>query len=292
MSTNILKGVAQRLLFAGSLASLGWIAMDAPAWAQALKLEGYYSDFSLQLGVEPQVVAAGRVASTRSTVASLGPAAASEVVLTLREDADIGLHADGACSRTAIQTVRCWLGALQPGQGLPTLYLPLSSNPDARGLRLISGYVDSENPPSVDGPALNIDATWLRLVGEFDIGVRLLDAAPVLLPDEHLQWTVELDNRGPSSLIDGYFVLSTSNSARTQCRFYGNASCPDPIGRVYLAPGSRIELDVAIPRSELDGSAINFAVGAITMEGVLIGSRPRSVSQHYASWLFRSGFEN
>ncbi len=292
MSTNMLKGVAQRLVFAGSLASLGWIAMDAPAWAQALKLEGYYSDFSLLLGVEPQVVAAGRVASTRSTVASLGPAAASDVVLTLREDADIGLHADGACSRTATQTVRCWLGALQPGQGLPTLYLPLSSNPDARGLRLISGYVDSENPPSVDGPALNIDASWLRLVGEFDIGVRLLDAAPVLLPDEHLQWTVELDNRGPSSLIDGYLLLTTPNISRTQCRFYGNASCPDLSGRVYLSPGSRVELDVEIPRSELDGSVIFFDVGAFAVEGMPIGSRPKFVNLQYASMIFRDGLEN
>ncbi|SDD47169.1 hypothetical protein [Aquimonas voraii] len=266
--------------------------MDAPAWAEALKLEGYYSDFSLQLEVEPQVVVAGRVASTRSTVASLGPSAASDVVLTLREDADIGLQTDGACSRTGFQTVRCRLGALQPGQELQTLQLPLLSDPDARGLRLLSGYVDSENPATADGPALHIDATWLSLVGEFDIGVRLLDDVPVLLPDDHLQWTVELDNRGPSSLIDGYLVLSTSNSARTQCLVHGNAACPDSIGRVYLAPGSRVELQVEIPRSELEGSPINFAVGALAMEGVRIGSRPMFVSLQYASSLYRNGFEN
>lgn len=214
------------------------------------------------------------------------------MLLTLREDADIGLLADGACSRTAIQTVRCSLGALQPGQGLPTLYLALLSNPDARGLRILSGYVDSENPPTAEGPALNIDAAWLRLVGEFDTGVRLLNAAPVVLPDDHLQWTVELDNRGPSSLIDGYLLLSTANSARTQCRFYGNATCPDPGGRVYLAPGSRIELDIQFPRSELDAGTLFFDVSTMSLEGAQIGSRAQFVTVVYSPYIFSDGLEN
>lgn len=292
MSTEVLKSALPRLLFAGALAGLGLIATNAPAWAEVLKLQGYYTDFSLQLSVEPQTVAAGHLSGMSYTVASLGPDHAEDVVLNLREDADVRLLAEVLCARPAAQSVRCRVGALQPGQVRPTLYLPLQSNPDARGVRLLSGYVTAETSPTADGPGLNVDATWVRLVGEFDSGVRALNTVPVSLPDGFLRWTVELDNRGPSSLIDAYLAVSTNNEYRTNCRFYGNARCPQLDGYVYLAPGSRLQLDVEIPRSELGPSPIQFSVGALSVEGTQIGTRPRSVSVTYSPWIFRDGLEN
>ena len=290
MSMHLSGAMAPRLLFAGALVGLGWIAVDSPSWARALQLQGYYTDFSLRLDAEPQGIAAGRLGSLRASVASLGPDASLHTTLTLREDEDVTLLDEGACLPPASQSLRCPLGALQPDETPPPLFLWIVSNPDARGLRLFSGYLDSENPPTQNGPGLNVDATWVNLVGEFDSGMRLLTPTPEALADGYLRWTYEVDNRGPSSLIEAFHSLNSFHGFRTVCRGYAGAICATPQGAIFMPPGSRFEVDVEVPRTLLEVSDIGFSAGFLSTEGTQIGSRPRSLSVYYSRWIHQDGF--
>lgn len=290
MSIDVLRVALPRLIFACALAGLGLIAVNAPAWAEVLKLQGYYTDFRLRLSVEPQIVAAGSVTQLGYEVESSGPDVAVYPVLTLREDADISLGGTALCSRAGAQSVRCNLPSLQPGQALPKLHLPLLSHPGARGLRLVSGIVGAETEPTGAGPGLDVDATWVELVGQFDTGLRLIEEVPTQLADGYLRWTIELDNAGPSSVIEGYLSISSFNNRRDTCRSFEGAYCPSPDGLVYLPVGSRIEIDIDIHRNELGSSGIGFFAGFFSPEGQQIGIRPRFVSMDYLPWIFTDGF--
>ena len=294
MSIDVVRVVLPRLIFAGALAGLGLVAVNAPAWAEVLKREGYYTDFGLRLSVEPQIVPAGHTTFLGFSVASLGPDAAEQPTLTLREDAGIRLLVESQpqCPRIGAQSVRCNLPALLPGQTFGKTYLSALTDPDARGLRLLSGFVSAETSPTGSGPGLDVDATWVQVVGQFNTGMRLLDQAPTQLPDGHLRWTMELDNVGPSSVIEGYLGLSSSNNLRDTCRSFGGAICPQVDGRVYLPPGSQIQIDLDVPRNELDTRGISIFASFFSAEGQQIGPRPQFVSVHYEPWIFRGGFEH
>ncbi|WP_395787837.1 hypothetical protein [Aquimonas sp.] len=293
MPIDVVRVVLPRLIFAGALAGLGLIAVNAPAWAEVLKRQGYYTDFRLTLNIAPQTVAAGALTHLRYDVESLGPDVAEHPVLILREDADIRLLVDGLplCPRTGPQSVRCIFSALLPGQAMTNLHLPLSSHPDARGLRVVSGFVSAETSPTGAGPGLDVDATWLRLIGQHNTGMRLLDRTPTPLPDGYLRWTFELDNAGPSSVIEGYLSVTSNNSYRDRCRSSGGAVCPQPDGRVYLPPGSRIELDIEVAGGAQDASGISFFAAFFSPEGQLVGTRPQFVSMSYLPLVFSDGFE-
>ncbi len=293
MSIDAMNRVAPRLLFVSALMGLGWISLNAPAWAEALKLEGYYTDFSLRLGLDSQRVVAGQATQLSFEVSSLGPDAAERPVLTLRDDVGLELIEVTPCARTSSTSLRCELPALQPGQSLPIGTLPVLTDPDARGVRLVSGFVSSENAPSAGGPGIKVDAAWLELVGEFDVGMGLLDQTPFPLPDGHLRWTFEIDNRGPSGVVDALlFVGSASNvSFRVSCYAYGGAVCAQPDGRIHLPVGSVLHINIDAPRGELDTQPLEVLSYISLREGTQIGGRPLSVELRYLPSLFSDGFE-
>lgn len=293
MSIDVVRAVLPRLVFAGSLAGLGLVAVNAPAWAEVLKREGYYTDFRLRLSVEPQTVAAGHTTFVGYTVESYGPDLAEHPTLTLREDAGIRLLVESQpqCPRTGAQSVRCNLPAVLPGQTLGKTYLSALADPDARGLRLLSGFVSAETSPTGTGPGLDVDATWVQVVGQYNTGMRLLDQTPTPLPDGYLRWTFELDNAGPSSVIEGYLSVTSNNSYRDACRSSGGAACPQVDGRVYLPPGSRIELDIEVAGGAQDAGGISFFAAFFSPEGQVVGTRPQFVSMSYLPLVFSDGFE-
>jgi hypothetical protein len=293
MSIDVIRVVLPRLIFASALAGLGLVAVNAPAWAEVLKREGYYTDFGLRLSAEPQTVPAGHTTFVGYTVESFGPDLAEHPTLTLREDAGIRLLVESQpqCPRTGAQSVRCSLPALLPGQTLEKTYLSALTDPDARGLRLLSGFVSAETSQTGTGPGLDVDATWVQVVGQFNTGMQWIDRIPTQLPDGHLRWTMELDNAGPSSVIEGFLIVSASNGYRDTCRSFGGASCPEIGGRVYLPPDSRIQIDVDVPRTELDNGGITLFGSFSFAEGQQVGARPQFVFLDYLPAIFSGGFE-
>src|SRR5690606_25230887 len=123
----------------------------------------YYTDFSLRLNPHSQTWVAGEDSSLRVEVESLGPDAALRPVLTLRGDDQIGVRHSG-CQSAGPQSVRCALEPMQPGDTL-VRDLPVASDPSARGLRLLSGFVAAETSPTATSPGLDVDAIWVSLVG-------------------------------------------------------------------------------------------------------------------------------
>lgn len=292
MLLSTFRAALPRLIFAGALASLSLVAVFMPAWAEALKAQGYYTDFSLQLGAQPHQVLAGASAVITYDVASLGPDAAQAPALVLREDAGLAFLDNAGCTRLSDSSLRCALPPMQPGQVLPRGGLLINTDPDARGLRLVSGYVTAETRPSADGPGIKVDATWMELRGEFDVGLAGLSAPPVQLADGYLRWTLVLDNAGPSSVIDGHFEMAANAQFRAACRSVNGAVCPQAAaGAVYLPPNSRLEFDLDVPAGTLDSSDISLFAAFTALEGSPIGSRPRFVSAVHGRALFENGFD-
>lgn len=292
MLTDAVRSALPRVLFAGALVCLGLIAVFMPAWAEALKAQGYYTDFSLQLGAQPHQVLAGAGAVIAYDVVSLGPDVAEVPALVLREDAGLAFLDNAGCVRLGDSSLRCALPPMQPGQVLPRGGLLIGTDPDVRGLRLVSGYVTAETQPSAGGPGLNVDATWLELQGMFDVGLSGLDAPPVLLADGYLRWTVVLDNAGPSSVIDGFIQLASSTLMRTACRAQNGASCPPgSAGAVYLPPDGRLEFDLEVPANGLDSGDIWAFAAFNAFEGTVVGGRPQFLSIVHTRALFGHGFE-
>lgn len=285
------KATLGRALFSGAITGLSAIVLTAPSWADSLKLEGYYTDFTLQLATPSNTVAAGESLSMDVSVGSLGPDPAQRPTLMLRADTGVAFQAEDDCTAGNAQSMRCALPALQPGETLPTRSIAITTSPDERGLRLLSGYVTAENAPSANDPGQSVDATWVELVGLTNPGLRILDRNPIALPDGYLQWTLEADNLGPSSMISGILGVDAMAGSRIACRSYDGASCPDMFSQIDAPPFGRIQLDIEVPRTNLEQGSIWFYAHFYATEGEITGFRPSYVELNFGTFLFHDSFD-
>ncbi len=290
MRSNHSRTAFARGSFIVVLLALTVTAARTPAWAASLALQGYYADFVLTLSVPQHTLAAGSRFAVDAHVLARGPDTAAHPAITFRGDDDLTLVEDLACAALSGQTLRCILDELAPS-AIADQRIWSNSDPDARGLRLISGFAGSELVPTPTNPGLEVDAVAVELRGEHTTAMQLLNERPQIAQDLRLTWTFLLYNLGPSSLLSGRVGLIAEPSSDLACRAFGSARCEGNNGAaLYLPIDGYIEIDVSVPPITPPASATYVSLTLIREEGVDVGGQPDMVSAAFEFGIFTDSF--
>ena len=279
-----------RAAFLGALCLTGIAHFRSPAWAEALRAEGYYADLAVAWLDGGMQVVAGDVDGLHLRVANQGPADASGVLLRAGGPADMALLAPGCSGSTG--ALSCALSPLE-NAGQRTLQLAIAPAPHARGIAAIGAYVDAEQTDPDEGD--NLAVTWVDVVGYHDIAASLPSEAPELLPDGSLRWVVRFENAGPSTVLGvhpaiGVYQAQAPTLPRVTCSASAGARCASGDIPGELPPGGVLDFVV-------EASALASTTDYIHLHGALWyaqgwdhWSNNDYVYLYYASRIFSDDF--
>lgn len=291
MSPSIRKKVASSL-FCSGLVLLAGVSVQAPSWAAKLAQQGYYADFELTLTAQAQTIRAGSTEQIVAHVLGRGPDTAQSATVTLRGDDDLTFDDSSGCDQVSGQTIRCPLPAIDPDLQV-SRNVEFNSHPDARGIRVISGFVSSELLPTPTNPGLEVDAAAIDLFGAHTTGIWLLNERPMIESDGRLRWHFLVDNLGPSSMLAGRLVLTAKPGTELTCTAFGNARCEvAPDTPLYLPPTGHLVIDALVPAIVPPESGTELTLALLRDEGVDVGQRPDVAAAAYQLAIFSDSFED
>lgn len=249
---NVRRGTTAAALLAAVLATLA-----APGWSETLRTDAYYDYVDLSLSLQrPAVFTPGASSAIAVVVTNAGPGTADTPVVLLSGDVDVLVEGVSGCGAPALPQRTCALAPIAPSstQGANLL---LHIGAFARGSVVFGAAASSEAIETNPGDEISVVA--LPLVAEADTRVAFVDTKPAILADGRLQWTVSVDNDGPSAAIAPTAVDSSTSFGGpllTECRTDAASSCPGSSN--YLSPGGGWSLLFIAPPLSRDNPEIQI----------------------------------